>query len=208
MKVAELLYEQEQLDEINLKQAVAAGLIGAATMMPMKTDTSADPAPEHSQQVRQEFKKEQQQETLARGIARRYRIAFDDAIKIVKSAAAHAKPSFPRTEDILAVIGIESSFDKTKKSALRRDPAVGLMQVRPGIWKVPTKNLRTIDGQIQIGANILSQYFNKLQDVDGALTAYNVGITNYRRGMDNPGYVDKFHAEKQAIKQLQAVPQK
>lgn len=208
MKLAEIYEDAERLDEISFKQAAAAGLIGAATLFPAKLDKTSEPSQEYTQQVRAHHQAKVQTETLAQGIARRYRIAFQDALRIVKTAMAHSKPTFPKTEDILAVIGIESSFDPSKKSGLRKDPAVGLMQVRPGVWAINPRNLQSIDGQIRTGVDILSKYYDKLKDVDATLNAYNVGITNHRRGVENAAYVGKFHAEKQELQKIKSVAPK
>jgi soluble lytic murein transglycosylase-like protein len=107
----------------------------------------------------------------------------------------YQQQDFPRTEDIIAIVGIESSFRPTVKSSLKTDPAVGLMQVRPGVWKVSHKELSTIDGQIKHGANILAQYYDKIGKVEGAVMAYNVGITAYRKGKTNKKYLNKYKTE-------------
>jgi soluble lytic murein transglycosylase-like protein len=196
MKVQELLEDLDRLDEITLKQALAAGTIGAAAAASMFSPPQKPP--EATQTVVGKISS-QPAETLALGIARRYRIALDDAFKIVKTAEANADPVFPKRDDLLAVIGIESSFNPTKKSPLRRDPAIGLMQVRPGVWNIKRKNLKTVDAQIATGAAILSQYYSKLGDKDAALNAYNVGITAHRRGVQNTRYVQKFHTERHLL---------
>ena len=86
------------------------------------------------------------------------------------------------------------------KSKLRRDPAKGLMQVRPGLWKIPKAELRNIEGQIKHGVKILRRYYEKLKDDEASLRAYNLGITRYRKNPDDPRgdrYVAKFQKEKQ-----------
>ena len=118
------------------------------------------------------------------------------AEKIVKTALQNEHPTFPKAEDILAIVGIESSFNPSVKSQLKHDPAVGLMQVRPGIWDIDPTKLSTIENQIKVGANILAAYYSKLKSPDGAVHSYNIGITNYnkKKGL-NPGYVQKYKTD-------------
>jgi soluble lytic murein transglycosylase-like protein len=111
---------------------------------------------------------------------------------VVELAFEYEHSEFPKAEDILAVIGVESSFNPDSVSGLRRDPAVGLMQVRPGIWDIDPEHLEDIENQIKYGARILTQYYRRLGDKEAALQAYNLGITKFRRGGRNQRYVDKF----------------
>ena len=103
--------------------------------------------------------------------------------------------TFPRAEHILAVVGIESSYNPASVSRLRHDPARGLMQVRPGVWNIDPSELQNIEGQIKHGAEILRLYHQKLKDEDDAVQAYNIGFTNFRRGQTNPRYLNKFQNE-------------
>lgn len=134
-------------------------------------------------------------EQLVGAITEKYNVDETLARKIVKIANAHQQPDFPKTEDIIAIVGIESSFRPHVKSKLKTDPAVGLMQVRPGVWKIPHEELSTIEGQIKHGAGILAHYYDKVGKVEGAVMAYNVGITAYRKGKTNKRYLNKYKTE-------------
>lgn len=71
------------------------------------------------------------------------------------------------------------------------------MQVRPAIWGMNPKELNGIEQQVKFGADILHKYYERLGDADDAVHAYNVGITNLKRGTGlNPGYVQKFNRER------------
>lgn len=132
----------------------------------------------------------------ATAIAAKYRINPKLAQTIVELAVKHEDEVFPKAADILAVIGVESSFNPKAVSRLRHDPARGLMQVRPGIWKIDPKELNDIEKQIEAGVYVLKRYYGRAGSAEGALHAYNIGITSYRKGKKNPAYVAKVEREK------------
>ena len=80
----------------------------------------------------------------------------------------------------LAMIATESSFIVDSVS---KKNAVGLAQVVPSVWKdsVPY-NIYDPAQNILAGAYILRNYHLKLGNWDAALKAYNVGISDYKRG--------------------------
>lgn len=215
------LTPQEIIDDIiqykppmteGLKQAIAAGTLAAATLI--GGSTGGHPAyidkGEHSSEVKrhgarspQSFKTfsidhEKRAKTLAAVITNKYSVSSDMALKVAKLALKHEKPIFPKAEDILAVCGIESSFKPGAASQLKNDPAIGLMQVRPAVWKLDKAKLQgSAEEQIRVGSEILHGYYVKLKSKESALQAYNVGITNYlkKKGL-NPRYVPKFKNER------------
>lgn len=133
-------------------------------------------------------------------IKSKYQVDPDLVKQIVQTAVKHEYSDFPKAADILAVVGVESSFNPKAKSALKTDPAVGLMQVRPGVWGMSQSDLATIDQQIAHGSKVLRTYYEKLGSREAALHAYNVGITNHRRSVKdpskgNPRYVPKINRE-------------
>lgn len=135
---------------------------------------------------------------LLKTVTDKFNINPKKAEKIVDAALRHQKPEFPRAHHILAIAGIESSFNERAKSKLKYDPAVGLMQIRPKIWKINKKDLSTIDGQIKHGAQILHSYFQKTGDEESAIKAYNIGLTNFNRGIQHDAahrYLKKFNSE-------------
>lgn len=191
MKLDEVL-EPQQLDEVSLKHAAAAGILGLAALSPNKTtNANALGSPGYEQYVAQkaafnqkyqEDQKEKRVAKLSGFISDRYNISDEDAREIVKLAHKYERPDFPRAEDILAIISIESSFNKDAVSKLRRDPARGLMQVRPGVWGIDKAALSDAEAQIHHGAQILDKYYHKLKDKEAAIRAYNIGLTHYLKG--------------------------
>lgn len=155
-----------------------------------------EPEEEEIEPLEPKVDEEVQLRFLASAIARKYRINPELSYKIVELAHKHEDEVFPKAIDILAVIAVESSFNPRAVSRLRRDPARGLMQVRPGIWGIEPSVLNNIENQIKAGVRILQKYHRRAGDVEGALHAYNIGITNYRRGKRNPAYVAKVEREK------------
>lgn len=194
MKLHEVLPEQ-QLDEASLKQYALAGLAGASLFGAMNQASKHTSTPVPVQQQAQVDPEQETKAMLAQQIATEYRINPDLAHHIVELAHKYEKDTFPTARDILAVAGIESSYNPNAVSQLKRDPARGLMQVRPGVWGLSPAELKTTEDQIRIGSDILHQYYKKLKSKEAALHAYNMGITNYKRGKTNPRYVTKFQRE-------------
>lgn len=187
----------EQLDEFDLKKALATGTIAAAAAVPSFLGKPAPVAPMASVAKQAVVKPPAGVQELASIITSKYKVDPALAAKVAALAKKHEKPVFPRAEDILAVIGIESSFNPNAVSGLRRDPAVGLTQVRPGIWGLNPAALKgNIEKQIYTAVKILDQYNQKLKNPEAALHAYNMGITAYRQGKTNPRYVEKFKNER------------
>lgn len=132
---------------------------------------------------------------LADAISSRYRIDSQFAKQVVEFAHMYGNASFPTPKDILAIISIESSFNPTAKSKLKKDPAVGLTQIRPNVWKrlIKPGELTSTENQVKYAAMILTQYHAKLGDVTSAVNAYNVGLTAHLRGTTNHKYIRKFY---------------
>ena len=209
MKIHEILPEQE-IDESAWRKAIAAGALSAAAMAsPNVADSPNSPEPQRQEQTsRYEAPKDEivsygsradvpnpgdqlRQSEMTNKIASFYRVNRDMVGKVVDLAFQYEDPIFPRAEDILSVIGVESSFNPRSVSALSRDPALGLMQVRPGVWNIDPSQLDDLENQIKHGVTILKKYHNKLQNPEDTLQAYNLGITRFRRGDRNPRYVAK-----------------
>jgi hypothetical protein len=195
MKLEEI-YEgltEEQLEEIKLRHALAVGAIAAATAIsPSHKSSEAHLRAPVTHQVKHELSTND----LLGVVLDNYGVAKPEAERIVKLAKKYEKPSFPRAEDILAVIGIESSFDKNAKSGLKKDPAIGLTQIRPKIWGIKPAVLKhNVEEQIKKASEILAEYYHKLGSEEKAIDAYNVGISNHKKGKNNPNYVKKWKLE-------------
>lgn len=199
MKVDEILLSREALYEISLKNAVAAGALGAGLMFGHPTTIQHEPQVTHVMPAPKPDGKKR--EHMTQLIVHRYDLDAKFAQRVVDLAMKYEKPGFPRAPDILAIVGIESSFDPDAVSGLRHDPAVGLMQVRPGVWNLNRHSLaHNIEKQIATGADILHLYYTKLKSRDAAVAAYNVGMGEYRSGNTANGYVSKYTNERRQYK--------
>jgi len=194
MRLQEVLTE-EQLCEIDYKRAFATGILGlaAAGNYSYKLPTHGDPyQPKKVAPVRDEAQQ------LADKILKKYKVDPKLALQVAKLAKKHEKPVFPKAEDILCIVGIESSFRPHAISNLKKDPAMGLTQIRPGVHKLDSKKLGgDIEHQIEKSAEILNKYNKHLKNKEAAIIAYNVGPGDYRKGNYNQNYINKFKNEKQ-----------
>lgn len=205
---------EEQLDEKSLKHAIAAGILGTSMAMPGAMSDHKSPTPSAYERPADEievtakrqgdaFKPEinipapnwAKRLELSKTIAAKYRVDKELVMKVVNLAYEYEDKTFPKAEDILAIIGVESSFNPKSKSNLRSDPALGLMQVRPGVWNIDPDHLDTVEMQIKYGVDILRHYYKKLGNAEDAIQAYNLGLTRFRRGGRNTRYVAKYQQE-------------
>lgn len=199
-----------KIDESKLTRAIGAAAVAGATIAGINHVTKDDDGhqitqAEHENETKRmgfkAFSMKQQARALdmASTIQDKYKSVDDHtAMKIANLAIKYEKPTWPKAEDILAVCGIESSMKPEAQSKLKKDPAIGLMQVRAKIWGLNPNELKhNIEHQIKVGSQILNDYYKKVGNVDGALQAYNVGLTNYmkKKGL-NPRYVPKFDKER------------
>jgi len=197
MKIHELK-GVEQLDELNFKHAVAAATLGAATMLNHKAEAPDLPVQPISKLQYQQPKltPDPAIQNAADIIADKYDLDNRFALDIVKLAHKYQKPGFPTAKDLLAVIAVESQFQPNAISGLHKDPAVGLMQVRPKKWNIDPEALKDPETCIQMGADILHKYYKHLHgDKQAALQAYNVGMQNFQQGTEAPNYLHKFERE-------------
>lgn len=111
-----------------------------------------------------------------------YKVDKKEALAILKAVYREAKASDLEPDLVLAVIAIESSFDRF---AISVAGAQGLMQVMP-FWKDelgrPLDNLMDIDTNIRYGCKILQYYLQKSRGrLSDALARYNgsFGRTSY-----------------------------
>lgn len=204
MKVHEIINEQ-RVDELNLRHAAAATMAGAALMgIPHKAATPIGTPTKVSQpqlepiQVTAKPMLDPKTQHLVDVISKRYSADPQFVTQVVELVKKYQKPGFPTARDLLAVIAVESSFDPDAVSGLHHDPAVGLMQIRPNVWGVDSKDLKDPEVNIELGSDILHRYYKHLHhDKAAAIQAYNVGLTDYRQGVDSPEYLMKvsIHAQ-------------
>ena len=207
---------KEDLNEISLKHAAAAGILGATLLSPKHT--SATQTPTRPQQTTQTVSHEKEapakptkiqlapkEEKAVATIVKRYGVDEDLATKVVKLAQKYEDPQFPKAEDILAIVGIESSFNPAARSGLKKDPAVGLMQFRPAAWKIEPAAMTDVETQIKKGAEILHTYYRHLfSHKDRAIQAYNIGLEKFKQARDNPeDNQDTLDAQKRYLAKYQ-----
>lgn len=169
-------------------------LFAAAVISQSIVGTISDSGSSFTDDEREQYQQSRQIQT----IVYQYKVSQDFATKVVALSHKYSSPVFPKASDILAIIGIESSFRPNVKSGLKRDKAEGLTQIRPRVWRHMIKpgELTLIENQVKYGSSILRQYHMKLGSIDGAVNAYNVGLTAHNRGKVNPRYVRKYQETK------------
>lgn len=120
-------------------------------------------------------------------IINKYKVKTSLAEDIVRHAHTLGdSKGFPSPTDILAIIAIESSFNK---NIVSKANAKGLMQV---LYK---KTLFDVYTNMGDGVFLLKDYRSKLSK-DATIQAYNLGIGSYYRGKRNYKYLDKFKTTK------------
>lgn len=87
---------------------------------------------------------------------------------------------FPTSKDLVAIAWVESSFNPRARNGISR----GIMQVNKGPLDV--------SGSVKAASELLREYHATTGSVRGAVEAYNVGITKYRRGVRVPRYYEKY----------------
>ena len=207
MKLCEIV-EIKQLDEIKLRHAIAGIALGATVGASVIYNNNLDNI--KAEKAREELsiqskhginseleKSKIEIKKLLDVVLDKYKINPIEAKKIVELTKKHESSTFPKAKDILAVIGIESSFDPKAKSNLKHDKAIGLTQIRPKIWGLHPSDINgNIDKQIKISSEILNKYYKLLGNKEAAIEAYNIGITNLKHNKNlNPEYVNKWKSE-------------
>lgn len=137
---------------------------------------------------------------LVKTVMKYHNISEATASEIVAYAQKYERETFPTAKDILAVIGIESKFNPKAVNGPASNPSVGLMQTCPNSWKriFHPSELKTIEGQVKRGSEILATYYKTLGSRDAAIKSYNIGIGAYQRGMAKLSaqqYIGRFHKE-------------
>ena len=140
-----------------------------------------------------------EQRAVVEFIAGRYRIAHDAVAPVVLIAYGVGNESAVDPLLILAVIGIESSFNPAAESVLG---AKGLMQVMAKFHmdKVALHGdpdmLLDPDANIRVGTQILREYLHRFGELETALQSY-AGAAND----PDSGYAHKVLAERSLIEQ-------
>lgn len=183
--------QQEEVNEGFLKNAAVSATIAIGAIA---SQHNMIQAPEHQVPTVAVIKKDvNAPDHLFSAIKSKFKhIDETDIHEIVSAAVKHGDPVFPQAHHLVALAGVESSMDPSAKSALKKDPAIGLTQIRPKVWNIDKKELRTVDGQISHSARILKKYHSILGNPEDTFKAYNIGITNHKRGKQ-PDAADRYH---------------
>jgi soluble lytic murein transglycosylase-like protein len=200
MKLEEIC---QDLDEGRIKNAIASAALATAAIGLHGDTVKVNKAePVAQQTIKKSEVKQDNLAQVAERISARYKIDIEDAESYVALAKKHENEVFPKAEDLIALMGVESSFNPEAKSGLRKDPALGLTQIRPGVWKINPAELSSEDNQVKYAAKILKDYYKQLGgNMASAFEAYNVGITAFKtKSRLNPAYFAKISAEKNHLK--------
>jgi hypothetical protein len=119
---------------------------------------------------------------LVLNIAKEYKVPVPKVQEIFDTISKCIDDKFPCETDVLAIIAIESSF---QEKAISSAKAKGYMQI------LYTKT-HTVEENIKAGVWLLKDYHRRLGSIEAAVQAYNVGLGNYRKGMRNRKYYDKY----------------
>lgn len=122
-------------------------------------------------------------------ISQKYNVEHKEVEKILKIVDPKLNKPFPSRIDVLSIIAIESRFNKHAFSA---KGARGWMQIL-------YKKVHTEEENILAGIELLEDYHQKLGSQKATIQAYNVGITNYRKGSRNEKYYNKFIKTKEEL---------
>ena len=114
--------------------------------------------------------------------------------KVLYVAHANSGEIFT-AKDILAIIGIESSWNPKAKS---KHGAYGLTQIIPKYWKVDHK----VETQVETTYKILREYYTELNNKNNTIIAYNCGINNFKRGKCGTSYLNKYKQELKKIEEF------
>lgn len=186
--------EESKLKKALTGAAMAAGLVSGAGHLPHKTVQVSQPL-----HVTPTVMRASDHEALVHAVKSKFDVDKELASKIVQLAQKYEHEVFPKAKDILAVVSVESSFDPEAKSKLSKDPAIGLMQVRPGVWKLDPAEVRDIEKNIKHGSRILADYYKRFNDKRKALMAYNAGPTGMKTSSYAPEYANKVERERQRL---------
>lgn len=136
-------------------------------------------------------------------ITAKYKVSPELVKEVLRHVDKYSHSVFPKREDLLAVIGIESSWRPNAVSSLRTDPAVGLTQIRPGVWNKwisSADELDHIENQIKYAYRILRYNFKLTESAHDAIIAYNVGYGNWLKGKYTDSYITKFINERETFR--------
>jgi hypothetical protein len=135
-------------------------------------------------------------------IAEKFKVSKDVSKQVVEQSAQYARKTFPSQMDILAIIAIESKFNPKAES----HGNFGLMQIQSKSHRDKSKgrSLFNISANIQIGAEILNEYYVLMgNNIRAATSSYNVGPGTFLKRKVVSTYYDKYRARLQEFSKIQ-----
>jgi soluble lytic murein transglycosylase-like protein len=138
-----------------------------------------------------EFKDESETLVLAEYISSKYKTTVEFAKRVVDLATKYAHEDFPKRNDILAIIAVESSF--RPKASYRG--SYGLMQIerKSHTKSLRGRNIKDPAVNIELGSQILNEYYQTLgQSKKSAILAYNAGVGNFLKHRYHIDYYLKY----------------
>jgi soluble lytic murein transglycosylase-like protein len=192
--IAYLQMQEAKLEEGKIANTLmAVGAAGAIAGIGMLSNQNQNKKPQEPAPIEHLLTKEvSPHDNMTKTIIDNWKLDPVKAKNIVDIASRHAKPDFPQTHHLLAIAAIESGFRERAVSKLKKDPAVGAMQIRPGVWKIDRNELMTLDGAFKHGSRILHDYYKQTGDMESAIKAYNIGITAHKKGQRTEA-ADRYH---------------
>jgi soluble lytic murein transglycosylase-like protein len=140
---------------------------------------------------------------LAKAISEHYKCSLQTAVDAVKYAEKFAYSDFPKKEDLLAVMAVESKFNPN--ASFRGSK--GVMQVLVKTHKDKVVYPFTFEEQTRTGARILRENFLSLNNSSSAaVMAYNIGLGAYQKGRKSRHYLAKFNTQLAWIKSQERGP--
>lgn len=182
--------------------AISPDLLLSQSIAPAVID--AEPKPVSPDQVQEASNVDSQSKSVSAMIAvltAKFKVKPQIASEVVNLADKHAYSDFPKREDILAIIAVESGFNYNA----RYKGCIGLMQVEAKSHKkhLAGKSLINPDTNISLGAYILNQYYNLLgKNKRAATLAFNAGIGNYQKGRFKQVYYEKYRTQLKVLRPL------
>lgn len=141
------------------------------------------------------------EDKLAEYISSKFKVPRKRALDIIALANKYAHETFPKRDDILAIIAVESQYDIFALS----HGCYGLMQIQRKSHKTLLKgrSLHNPEVNVELGSDILNQYFILLNsNKKAAVLSFNAGIGNYKNKRYRLVYYEKYATELNSISKL------
>lgn len=135
-----------------------------------------------------------QNSALVKYVSTRFKVSEKAAKDIIELASKYAYDTFPKRNDILALIAVESSFNPMAKSK----GCLGLLQIEKASHKklINGRNLHNPEVNIEVGSKVLNMYYGLTgSNKRGAVLSFNSGIGNYLKHRYKSEYYSKYSSQ-------------